>query len=36
MEQFPQDLIKQTQSKKYVKQYNKIGYTLFSYEYLWR
>jgi dynein heavy chain len=36
MEQFPQDLIKQAQSKKYVKQYNKIGYTLFSYEYLWR
>lgn len=36
MEQFPQDLIKQTQSKKYVKLYNKIGYTLFSYEYLWR
>jgi dynein heavy chain len=36
MEQFPQDLIKQTQSKKYVKQYNKIGYTLFSFEYLWR
>ena len=36
MEQFPQDLIKQTQSKKFVKQYNKVGYTLFSYEYLWR
>lgn len=36
MEQFPQDLIKQKESKKAVKNYNKIGYTLFSYEYLWR
>jgi hypothetical protein len=36
MEQFPQSLITQTQSKKFVKQYNKVGYTLFSYEYLWR
>jgi dynein heavy chain len=36
MEQFPQDLIKQKESKKAVKAYNKIGYTLFSFEYLWR
>ena len=36
MEQFPQDLIKQKDSKKFVKMYNKIGYTLFSFEYLWR
>lgn len=36
MEQFPQDLIKQRESKKAVKNYNKIGYTLFSYEYVWR
>ena len=36
MEQFPQDLIKARESKKYVKMYNKIGYTLFSFEYLWR
>jgi dynein heavy chain len=38
MEQFPQDLInkKETNLKKYVKMYNKIGYTLFSFEYLWR
>jgi dynein heavy chain len=36
MEQFPSDLIKQKESKKFVKMYNKIGYTLFSFEYLWR
>jgi len=36
MEQFPQDLIKQKESKRFVKMYNKIGYTLFSFEYLWR
>jgi dynein heavy chain len=36
MEQFPQDLIKQKESRKAVKAYNKIGYTLFSFEYLWR
>jgi dynein heavy chain len=38
MEQFPQDLInkKETNLKRYVKMYNKIGYTLFSFEYLWR
>lgn len=36
MEQFPIDLIKQKESKKAVKSYNKIGYTLFSFEYLWR
>ena len=36
MEQFPSWLIAQNQSKKFVKQYNKVGYTLFSYEYLWR
>ena len=36
MEQFPQDLIKSKESRKFVKMYNKIGYTLFSFEYLWR
>ncbi len=36
MEQFPQNLIRQKESKKFVKMYNKIGYTLFSFEYLWR
>jgi len=36
MEQFPQDLIKQKESRRFVKMYNKIGYTLFSFEYLWR
>lgn len=36
MEQFPQDLIKSKESRKYVKMYNRIGYTLFSFEYLWR
>jgi dynein heavy chain len=36
MEQFPQDLIKSRESRKFVKMYNRIGYTLFSYEYLWR
>jgi dynein heavy chain len=36
IEQFPQDLIKQKESKKALKNYNKIGYTLFSFEYLWR
>jgi len=36
IEQFPQDLIKQKESKKALKNFNKIGYTLFSFEYLWR
>jgi len=36
MAQFPPNLIKQKESKKFVKMYNKIGYTLFSFEYLWR
>lgn len=36
MEQFPQDLIKSKESRRFVKMYNKIGYTLFSFEYLWR
>ena len=36
MEQFPQDLIKQKESRRFVKMYNKIGYILFSFEYLWR
>ena len=36
MEQFPPSLIKQKESKKFVKMYNKTGYTLFSFEYLWR
>jgi len=36
MEQFPQDLIRQRDSRRFVKMYNKIGYTLFSFEYLWR
>jgi len=36
MEQFPPDRIKTPQSRKAIKSYNSIGYTLFSYEYLWR
>jgi len=36
MEQFPPELLKQKESKKALKNYNKIGYTLFSFEYLWR
>ena len=36
MEQFPQDLLKAKESKRFVRMYNKIGYTLFSFEYLWR
>ena len=36
MEQFPQDQIKNSQSRKYIKHFNAIGYTLFSFEYLWR
>jgi dynein heavy chain len=36
MEQFPPEFPKQRDYKRPVKQYNKIGYTLFSYEYLWR
>jgi len=36
MEQFPPELPKLREHKKPVKQFNKIGYTLFSYEYLWR
>jgi dynein heavy chain len=32
----PPSLIKQKESKKFVKMYNKTGYTLFSFEYLWR
>jgi dynein heavy chain len=36
MEQFPEELIKSKESRKYVKMYNRIGYTLFSFEYLWR
>jgi dynein heavy chain len=36
MEQFPPEFPKHRDYKRPVKQYNKIGYTLFSYEYLWR
>jgi hypothetical protein len=36
MEQFPADTTKQKDYKRPVKAYNKIGYTLFSFEYLWR
>lgn len=38
MEQFPPELTQQKEKefKRPLKQYNKIGYTLFSYEYLWR
>lgn len=36
MENFPPELPKQREFKKPVKSFNKIGYTLFSYEYLWR
>lgn len=36
MEQFPPEFPQQKEFKRPLKQYNKIGYTLFSYEYLWR
>jgi dynein heavy chain len=36
MEQFPPEYPQQKEFKRPLKQYNKIGYTLFSYEYLWR
>ena len=36
MEEFPQGLITNKDSKSSVKTYNKIGYTLFYYEFLWR
>jgi dynein heavy chain len=36
IEQFPVDLVKQKESKKYLKLYNKLGLILFSFEYLWR
>lgn len=36
MEQFPPETTKQKDYKRPVKAYNKIGYTLFSFEYLWR
>lgn len=36
MEQFPPETVKLREHKKHVKQYNRIGYTLFSFEYLWR
>ena len=36
MQQFPQSILRSAEQKKKVKQYNYIGYILFSYEYLWR
>jgi dynein heavy chain len=38
MEQFPQDLVRQRTSniRQHVKNHNALGYTLFSYEYMWR
>ena len=36
MESFPQDLIRRRESKKFVKTYNQLGYTLFGFEYLYR
>jgi dynein heavy chain len=38
MEQFPQELVKQRSSniRQHVKNHNSLGYTLFSYEYMWR
>lgn len=36
MENFPLNLISQKSSSKFVRQYNKFGYTLFSYEFMWR
>lgn len=36
MEKFPKEHLEQRDSKKTIKNYNKIGYTLFSYEYSWR
>jgi len=36
MEMFPRYLVVSKDSKKIVSRYNKVGYTLFSFEYLWR
>jgi len=36
MEQFPQDLVKHRDSRKPLKAYNKIAYTLIAFESLWR
>jgi dynein heavy chain len=36
MEQFPPDLVRLRESKKPLKQYNKIAYTLIAFESLWR
>jgi dynein heavy chain len=36
MEQFPPEYPQKKEYKKPVKKYNQVGYTLFSFEYLWR
>jgi len=38
MEQFPQDIVRQkgNETRKHVRNHNSLGYTLFSYEYMWR
>ena len=36
MESFPQDLIRRRESRRFVKTYNQLGYTLFGFEYLYR
>ena len=36
MEQFPPELVKKRESKKPLKQYNKIAFTLIAFETLWR
>lgn len=36
MEQFPQDIVRQKNIRGHVRNHNSLGYTLFSYEYMWR
>jgi hypothetical protein len=36
MANFPPDVTADRDAKRFVKTYNKIGYTIFYYEYLWQ
>lgn len=36
MAKFPTEVTSDRDAKKYVKAYNKIGYTIFYFEYLWQ
>jgi|JI102314DRNA_FD_contig_21_7915110_length_389_multi_1_in_0_out_0_1 hypothetical protein len=36
MQKFPPEVTGSKDNKKHVKAYNKIGYTIFYYEYLWQ